>query len=222
MTIRIAPSILSADFGRLAEEIRSVDEAGADEIHVDVMDGHFVPNLTIGPLVVKAVRKATSKPLDVHLMIANPDAFIEAFAEAGANTLTVHPEASVHLHRTLKRIRELGCRAGVSLNPGTPTEVLDYVLEDIDLVLVMTVNPGFGGQSFIRSMLPKIRRIREKLVAAERASSVDIEVDGGISPATAGDVATAGANLFVAGSAVFGQKDYRQAMKAIRQAASGV
>ena len=222
MTIRIAPSILSADFGRLAEEIRSVDEAGADEIHVDVMDGHFVPNLTIGPLVVKAVRKATSKPLDVHLMIANPDAFIEAFAEAGANTLTVHPEASVHLHRTLKRIRELGCRAGVSLNPGTPTEVLDYVLEDIDLVLVMTVNPGFGGQSFIRSMLPKIRRIREKLVAAERASSVDIEVDGGISPATAGDVATAGANLFVAGSAVFGQKDYRQAMKAIRQAAFGV
>jgi len=222
MDIRIAPSILSADFGRLAEEIRSVDEAGADEIHVDVMDGHFVPNLTIGPLVVKAVRKATQKPLDVHLMIANPDAYIEAFAEAGANTLTVHPEASVHLHRTLKRIRELGCRAGVSLNPATPTEVLDYVLEDVDLVLVMTVNPGFGGQSFIRSMLPKIRLIREKLASAERASSVDIEVDGGISPSTAGEVAKAGANLFVAGSAVFGQKDYRQAIEAIRQATSGV
>ncbi|MEM1024571.1 MAG: ribulose-phosphate 3-epimerase [Myxococcota bacterium] len=222
MSIRIAPSILSADFGRLAEEIRSVDEAGADEIHVDVMDGHFVPNLTIGPLVVKAVRKVTQKPLDVHLMIANPDQYIEPFAEAGANTLTVHPEACTHLHRTLTRIRDLGCRAGVSLNPATPTEVLDYVLEDIDLVLVMSVNPGFGGQSFIPTMLPKIRRIKEALVSAERASSVDIEVDGGISPSTAGDVAKAGANLFVAGSAVFGQKDYRQAIAAIRKAASGV
>ncbi|MGF1511025.1 MAG: ribulose-phosphate 3-epimerase [Myxococcota bacterium] len=222
MDVRIAPSILSADFGRLAEEVQAVDRAGADEIHVDVMDGHYVPNLTVGPLVAKAVRKATDKPVDVHLMITNPDDFIEPFAEAGANTITVHAEAARHLHRSLQRIRAAGCRAGVSLNPATPTEFLDHVIGDFDLVLLMTVNPGFGGQAFIPRMLPKIAKVREKLLAADLGSSVDIEVDGGISPATAPKVARAGANVLVAGSAVFGQDDYRAAIRSIREACSGV
>lgn len=220
--VRIAPSILSADFGRLADEVRAVEAAGADEIHVDVMDGHYVPNLTIGPLVVKGLAKYASKPLDVHLMIAEPDDFVDAFADAGADTITVHAEAPRHLHRTLQRIRSLGKRVGVSLNPATPLEVLDWVLDDVDLVLLMTVNPGFGGQKFIRGMLPKIRRLREKLQAIGRASDVDIEVDGGINPSTAREVVAAGANLLVAGSAVFGAPRYDEAIQAIRDAASGV
>ena len=220
--MRIAPSILSADFGRLAEEVRSVEAAGADEIHVDVMDGHYVPNLTIGPVVVKGLAKYASKPLDVHLMISRPDDFVDAFADAGADTITVHAEAPNHLHRTLQSIRARGKRVGVSLNPATPLEALDYVLEDVDLILLMTVNPGFGGQKFIRAMLPKIRRLREKLEQIGRASDVDIEVDGGINPATAREVVAAGANLLVAGSAVFGAPRYDEAIQAIRDAASGV
>ncbi len=221
-SVRIAPSILSADFSRLGEEIRSVEAAGADEIHVDVMDGHYVPNLTIGPVVVRALRRIATKPLDVHLMISDPDRYVEAFAEAGADTITVHAEAPIHLHRTLQSIRVHGKRVGVSLNPASPLELLDYVLEDIDLVLLMTVNPGFGGQSFIRSQLTKIRKLRERLEAIGRASVVDIEVDGGINPATARDVVDAGANLLVAGSAVFGAPRYDEAIKAIRDAAHGV
>jgi ribulose-phosphate 3-epimerase len=211
----IAPSILSADFGRLADEVRAVDRAGADWIHVDVMDGRFVPNLTIGPLVVEAVRKATDKPLDVHLMIVEPDSMLADFASAGADGLTVHAEASVHLHRSLQRIRALGKRAGVSLNPHTPEDVLDYVLGDIDLVLVMSVNPGFGGQAFIPSQIEKIRRIRRKFDDAGLA--VDIEVDGGIKPGIAHKVVEAGANVLVAGSAVFGREDYAAAITAIRE-----
>jgi ribulose-phosphate 3-epimerase len=211
----VAPSILSADFGRLADEVRAVDRAGADWIHVDVMDGRFVPNLTIGPLVVEAVRKATEKPLDVHLMVVEPDSMLADFAAAGADGLTVHAEATVHLHRSLQRIRALGKRAGVSLNPHTPEDVLDYVLEDVDLVLVMSVNPGFGGQAFIPSQVEKIRRIRKKFDDA--GLSVDIEVDGGIKPGTAHQVVAAGANVLVAGSAVFGKSDYAAAIRALRE-----
>jgi len=220
--VRIAPSILSADFGRLADEVRAVEAAGADEIHVDVMDGHYVPNITIGPLVVSALKKYAARPLDVHLMISEPDQFVDAFADAGADTLTVHAEAPNHLHRTLQKIRQRGLRVGVSLNPATPLEALDYVLEEVDLVLLMTVNPGFGGQRFIGSMIGKIRRLGEKLEAIGRASDVDIEVDGGINPATAREVVMAGANLLVAGSAVFGAPRYDEAIQAIRDAASGV
>ncbi|MEQ8274695.1 MAG: ribulose-phosphate 3-epimerase [Deltaproteobacteria bacterium] len=216
--IQIAPSILSADFGRLAEEIRAVDEAGADQIHVDVMDGMYVPNITIGPLIVKAARKATKKPLDVHLMIVEPERYVEDFIEAGADTVTVHAEAATHLHRVIQQIKGAGARAGVSLNPSTPPDVLDYVLGDLDLVLVMSVNPGFGGQSFIPAVVPKIAAIRERLEARGRAGEVDIEVDGGIKPATAPAVVEAGANLLVAGSAVFNQPDYRAAIEGIRNA----
>ncbi|MBK6686642.1 MAG: ribulose-phosphate 3-epimerase [Deltaproteobacteria bacterium] len=218
--IQILPSILSADFGRLAEEVRAIDQAGADQIHVDVMDGRYVPNLTIGPLVVQAVRKATQKPLDVHLMIVEPERYLEDFAKAGADTITVHAEASTHLHRTIHAIKALGKRAGVALNPHTPESVLDYVLGDVDLILVMTVNPGFGGQSFIRSTVPKVAALQKKLAALGRPkNAVDIEVDGGINASTAIEVAAAGANLLVAGSAVFGQPDYRVAIESIRNAA---
>jgi ribulose-phosphate 3-epimerase len=201
-SIRIAPSILSADFGRLAEEVRAVSFAGADWIHVDVMDGRFVPNITIGPLVVEAVRKATTLPVDVHLMIVEPERYVGDFAAAGADIITVHVEASPHLHRTLQQIRALGKKAGVVLNPHTSEESIRYVLSECDLVLVMSVNPGFGGQKFIPNVLPKIAAIRE--MAEAQRLALDIEVDGGVAVGTAGRVARAGAGVLVAGSAVFG------------------
>ncbi|HEV2745896.1 MAG TPA: ribulose-phosphate 3-epimerase [Allosphingosinicella sp.] len=199
--VRISPSILSADFARLGEEVRAIDEAGADWIHVDVMDGHFVPNITIGPGVVKALRPHTSKPFDVHLMIAPVDTFLAAFAEAGADIITVHPEAGPHLHRTLQQIKSLGKKAGVSLNPATPASMLDCVIEDVDLVLVMSVNPGFGGQSFIDSQLRKIETIRRRIDATGKP--IDLEVDGGVDAATARSAVDAGADVLVAGTATF-------------------
>jgi ribulose-phosphate 3-epimerase len=212
--IQIAPSILSADFSRLGEEIRAVDQAGAEVIHVDVMDGHFVPNITIGPLVVKAVRQVTAKVVDVHLMIENADRYLESFAEAGADWITVHVEACPHLHRTVTRIRELGKKAGVVLNPATPLETLDFILEEVDLVMLMSVNPGFGGQSFIPSTLRKISRLKKRI--DELGLNVGIEIDGGISSATITRVAEAGANIFVAGSAIYGKTDYQSVIKELR------
>ncbi|HEV2567384.1 ribulose-phosphate 3-epimerase [Sphingomonas sp.] len=215
-SVRIAPSILSADFARLGEEVRAVDEAGADWIHVDVMDGHFVPNITIGPMVVRALRPHTAKPFDVHLMISPVDAYLDAFAEAGADTITVHPEAGPHLHRTIQRIKSLGKRAGVSLNPATPAKMLDYVLEEIDLVLVMSVNPGFGGQSFIDSQLRKIEAIRKQI--DKLGKPIDLEVDGGIDRQTAPRAIAAGADVLVAGTATFkgGAAAYADNIRALR------
>jgi len=214
---RIAPSILAADFSRIADELKSVEAGGADWIHVDVMDGHFVPNITIGPPVVDAIRGATSLPLDVHLMIEEPERYVSEFAKAGAATIGVHVEACPHLHRTLAQIRDAGVRASVTLNPGTPAQAVEPVLGDTDQVLVMTVNPGFGGQKFIASMLDKIATLRRWI--DERGLEVDLEVDGGIGLKTIGGAAAAGADVFVAGTAVFGASDYAEAISALRGAA---
>lgn len=213
--VKIAPSILSADFMRLGEEVRAAEAAGADLLHIDIMDGHFVPNITIGPFVVEAIRKTTSLPLDVHLMIEDPDKFIKDFISAGADYLTVHVETSVHLHRTINWIRESGVKAGVSLNPATPVWSLDNILSEIDLVLVMSVNPGFGGQSFIPRSLEKIRALR--CILSERGLPASIEVDGGVKPDNAREVAEAGADILVMGSAFFSATDYRGLLGDIRK-----
>ncbi len=218
LPIRIAPSLLSADFGRLAEEVRAVEAAGADVIHVDVMDGRFVPNITIGPLVVEAVRKVTKLPIDAHLMIVEPERYVEAFARAGANLVSVHAEVSPHLHRTLQAIRAAGARPAVALNPSTPLSAVEYVIADCEMVLVMTVNPGFGGQRYIEACTDKIRALRA--LADARNPALEIEVDGGVKPDTAATVAAAGANVLVAGTAVFGEKDYRAAIAALRARAT--
>ena len=203
--IKISPSILSADFTRLADQVREAEEAGVDYIHVDVMDGHFVPNITIGPLVVKALRPITKLPLDVHLMIENPEFYLEDFSKAGADIITVHQEATPHLHRTIQQIHDLGIKAGVSINPSTSVRTLDEIICDVDLILVMSVNPGFGGQSYIHSCTKKIRKVREML--DDRGVSADLEVDGGVNVDTVNEVISAGANAFVAGSAIFNDKN---------------
>jgi ribulose-phosphate 3-epimerase len=219
--VRLAPSILSADFARLGEEVRAIAAAGADYIHVDVMDGHFVPNLTIGPAVVKALRPHSTLPFDVHLMIAPVDPYVGEFAAAGADLITVHPEAGPHLHRTLQLIKSLGKKAGVALNPATPVSAVEHVLEVVDLVLVMSVNPGFGGQSFIEAQLEKVRALRHRLDAIER--TIDLEVDGGINAETAAAAVAAGADVLVAGSASFagGPANYAANLQRLRDAATG-
>ncbi len=213
--IQIAPSILAADFSQLGAEIKACEEGGADIIHFDVMDGQFVPNITIGPLLVTAVRRATKLPIDCHLMIVDPDRFIPDFIKEGANMISVHPESGPHLHRTLGLIRSLGAKAGVVLNPATPVQALDYVIDDLDYVLIMSVNPGFGGQAFIPSALDKIRAVKS-LLATRGRPDVPIEIDGGIKIANAGDAAKAGATMLVAGSAIFGSKNYAETIGAIR------
>ena len=212
---KIAPSILSADFTRLGEEVKSVEQAGADYIHIDVMDGHFVPNITIGPMIVRAVRQVTDLPLDVHLMISNPDFFVEAFVEAGADMITVHAEAVNHLHRSIQYIRKAGARPAVSLNPASPLQMIEYVLDDLSMVLLMTVNPGFGGQAFIPEVIPKIESLREMI--DKRGLDIELQVDGGIDPQTIGPVSAAGANVFVAGSAIFHSDDYAETIRLMRE-----
>jgi len=213
--IKIAPSILSADFARLGEEIKAIETGGADYVHVDVMDGHFVPNITIGPLIVEAIRPVTSLPLDVHLMIANPDQYTPAFAKAGADIIVVHAEATSHLHRSVQLIKSLGKKAGVSLNPATSLTTLDMILPDLDLVLLMTVNPGFGGQTFIDNCLPKITELRRRIDAL--GLPIELEVDGGIKIDNIERIAAAGADVFVAGSAVFGSEDYAATISRLKQ-----
>lgn len=213
--IKIAPSILSADFARLGDEVRALEAGGADYVHVDVMDGHFVPNITIGPLIVDAIRPVTKLPLDVHLMIENPDQYIPAFAEAGADIIVVHAEASTHLHRTVQLIKSLGKKAGVSLNPATSLSAFDMILPDIDLALLMTVNPGFGGQSFIENCLPKITALRQRI--DELGQDIELQVDGGVKIDNIEKIAAAGANVFVAGSAVFGTDDYAATIAALKE-----
>ncbi|MDG4655890.1 ribulose-phosphate 3-epimerase [Ectobacillus antri] len=212
--IKIAPSILSADFAKLGEEVRDVERGGADYIHVDVMDGHFVPNITIGPLIVEAIRPVTKLPLDVHLMIENPDAYIEIFAKAGADIITVHVEACPHLHRTLQLIKSYGVKAGVVLNPHTPVSMIEHIIDEVDMVLLMTVNPGFGGQTFITSVLPKIKQVAD--MVKERGLNVEIEVDGGVNTETAKLCVEAGANVLVAGSAVYNKTDRAEAIRSLR------
>jgi ribulose-phosphate 3-epimerase len=212
--VKIAPSILSADFSKLGEEITAVEKAGADYIHIDVMDGHFVPNITIGPLIVEAIRPITKLPLDVHLMIENPDQYIEAFAKAGADYITVHVEACRHLHRTIQNIKSFGIKAGVVLNPATPVESIQHIIGDIDMVLLMSVNPGFGGQKFIPEVLPKISRVKK--MAEEKGLALEIEIDGGVNPETGKLCMEAGANVLVAGSAIYNQPDYAKAISLIR------
>jgi ribulose-phosphate 3-epimerase len=214
LPILVAPSILSADFGRLADEVRAIEAAGADVVHVDVMDGRFVPNITVGPLVVEAVRKVTPLPIDVHLMIVEPERYVDAFARAGANVISVHAEVSPHLHRTLQAIRAAGARPSVALNPSTPLSAVEWVLGDCEMVLVMTVNPGFGGQRYIEECTEKVRRLRA--LADARKLPLDVEVDGGVNADTAAVVAAAGANVLVAGTAVFGAPDYRAAIATLR------
>ncbi|AFE10186.1 ribulose-phosphate 3-epimerase [Corallococcus coralloides DSM 2259] len=213
--VRISPSLLSCDFSRLGEEVRAIEAAGADWVHVDVMDGRFVPNLTLGPVIVEAIKRVATKPLDVHLMIVEPERYVDAFVKAGADVLTVHQEASPHLHRTLQSIRQAGAKPSVVLNPGTPLSAIEEVLGDVDMVLLMSVNPGFGGQSFIESTVDKVRRLRAML-DARGLKDVDIEVDGGINAQTAKRVVDAGATVLVAGSYVFGAKDYAQAIRSLR------
>ncbi|KMY45043.1 ribulose-phosphate 3-epimerase [Bacillus sp. FJAT-27916] len=212
--VKIAPSILSADFSKLGEEIKDVERGGADWIHIDVMDGHFVPNITIGPLIVEAIRPITKLTLDVHLMIDNPDQYIEAFAKAGADYITVHAEACTHLHRTIQLIKSFGVKAGVVLNPATPASVLEYVLEELDMVLLMTVNPGFGGQAFIPSVLDKIEQVRSMI--DEKGLAVEIEIDGGVNPETARQCVERGATVLVAGSAIYNKADRKQAIADVR------
>lgn len=214
--IKLAPSILSADFGRLAESVREVEEAGCEYLHIDVMDGHFVPNLTFGPVVIKSIRKKSEMVFDCHLMIENPDFYLEEFAKAGADIITVHQEACTHLHRTVHRIKELGCKAGVSLNPATDLSTLDYVLPDIDMVLIMSVNPGFGGQSFIPQSIEKIRRLKQKI--EEKNYKIDIQVDGGVTAQNIAEIVDAGANILVAGSSIFGKEDIGAAVRELRVA----
>jgi ribulose-phosphate 3-epimerase len=215
MKKKIAPSILSADFSKLGEEVKAVEQAGADYIHIDVMDGQFVPNITIGPVIVKAVRGVTDLPLDVHLMISNPDAFIDDFVRAGADILTVHAEAGHHLHRSIQHIRNAGVKPAVSLNPASPLDMIEYVLEDIDMVLLMTVNPGFGGQDFIPEVIPKIERVRKMI--DKRGLDIELEVDGGIGPETINRVSSAGADVFVAGSAIYHSDDYAETIRLMRE-----
>ncbi|MEH7308115.1 ribulose-phosphate 3-epimerase [Neobacillus drentensis] len=212
--VKIAPSILSADFSKLGEEILAVEKGGADYIHIDVMDGHFVPNITIGPLIVEAIRPVTKLPLDVHLMIENPDHYIEAFAKAGADYITVHVEACRHLHRTIQNIKSYGVKAGVVLNPATPVESIQHIIRDIDMVLLMSVNPGFGGQKFIPEVLPKIRKVKE--MAEEIGMDLEIEIDGGVNAETAKVCIDAGANVLVAGSAIYNEENYTRAISLLR------
>jgi ribulose-phosphate 3-epimerase len=215
MNKKIAPSILSADFSKLGEEVKAVEQAGADYIHIDVMDGHFVPNITIGPIIVRAVKRITNLPLDVHLMISNPDDFIDDFAQAGADILTVHAEAGYHLHRSLQHIRKIGIKSAVSLNPASPLSMIEYVLDGLDMVLLMTVNPGFGGQEFIPEVIPKIERLREMI--DKRGLDIELEVDGGIGPETINRVSSAGADVFVAGSAIYHSQDYAETIRLMRK-----